>query len=481
MSFVQPRRLVGRLGIFILAAFAPKPLSAQCPSVESAHLIASDAATNDRYGSAVAIDGDTLVIGANQHRTARGAQAGAVYVYVRYGDGQWLPQAQITAADGHKTDLFGYSVAIAGDTILIGARYVDLGGLSNAGAAYVFVRASGGTTWTQQAKLTAADAADGANFGCSVALSGNTAVIGAFTDSAGFPQAGSAYVFARNGSAWSEQAKLVAADGAVGDELGYSVALDGDTAAIAAFSADIAPGTNNGAVYLFARDPGGSTWSQQQKLIASQTEAGASFGAGLAISGDTLIAGAPFQDGPSGFNEGAAYVYVRSGAIWEQRDLLAAPDPDGTGAFGLSVALAGSRAMIAAPYAQSDSSREAGTVYVFDRSADGTWEKSAKLSASDGAAFDVFGSAVATSGDTLVIGAENDDTASGFGTGSSYVFEVNCACAGDIDMDRDVDLSDLGLVLGAFGAGAGGDADGDGDTDLSDLGIVFSNYGQLCP
>lgn len=481
MSSARPQRLVGWLGPILFAAFGHTPVSAQCPSVESAHLIAGDAATNDRYGSAVAIDGNTLVIGANQHRTARGAQAGAVYVYVRDGNGQWMPQAQITAADGHKTDLFGYSVAIAGDTILIGARYVNLGGLSDVGAAYVFVRATGGTTWTQQAKLTAADAADGANFGYSVALSGNTAVIGAFMDNAGFPLSGSAYVFVRIGNTWSQQAKLIASDGALGDELGYSVAVDGDTAAITAFSADITPGTNNGAVYVFARDPGGPSWSQQQKLIASQTEAGASFGAGLAIAGDTLIAGAPFQDGSSGFSEGAAYVFVRSGAIWEQRDILVASQPDGTGAFGLSVALNGSRAAIAAPYAQSDTAREAGTVYVFDRSTNGGWEQTAKLSASDGAAFDVFGSAVAMSGDTLVIGADNDDTAFGFGTGSGYVFEVNCACAGDIDQDRDVDLSDLGLVLGSYGIGSGGDADGDGDTDLSDLGIVFANYGQPCP
>lgn len=206
--------------------------------------------------------------------------------------------AKLTASDGAAFDLFGNAVATSGDTALVGALHSDaISG--DSGSAYVFVRS--GNTWNQQVKLTPGDGAINDNFGRSLAISGDTAVIGAYNDDDNGTNSGSAYVFVRNGTTWSQQAKLTASDGAAGDRFGVSVAVSGDTAVVGSANDDD-DGTNSGSAYVFVRS--GTTWSQQAKLSASDGAPGDWLGYSVAISGETALVGA-FQDDDSGTYSGS--------------------------------------------------------------------------------------------------------------------------------------------------------------------------------
>ncbi|MGI8758559.1 MAG: Calx-beta domain-containing protein, partial [Acidimicrobiales bacterium] len=221
----------------------------------------------------------------------------------------WAQQAKLTAIDAAAGDRFGRSVAVSGDTAVVGA-YLDDDAFAgtDSGSAHVFTRT--GTTWAQQAKLTAIDAAAGDRFGRSVAVSGDTAVVGAPFDDPTDTDSGSAYVFTRTGATWAEQAKLTAADGAADDHFGRSVAVSGDTAVVGAhFDDDDDAGTDSGSAYVFTRT--GTTWAQQAKLTAADAAAYDYFGYSVAVSGDTAVVGARGDD-DAGLDSGSAYVFVPS-------------------------------------------------------------------------------------------------------------------------------------------------------------------------
>ena len=195
--------------------------------------MASDGAASDEFGVSVAISGDTLVVGAHGDND-NGTNSGSAYIFTRSGTLAWTQQAKLTASDGAADDEFGGSVAISGDTVVVGAVWNDDNG-TDSGSAYIFTRS--GTAWTEQAKLTASDGAADDNFGNSVAISGDTVVVGAWHDDDNGTDSGSAYIYTRSGTAWTEQAKLMASDGAADDEFGDSVAISGDTVVVGAFHA----------------------------------------------------------------------------------------------------------------------------------------------------------------------------------------------------------------------------------------------------
>ena len=265
--------------------------------------------------------------------------------------------AKLVASDGAVGDYFGYSVAVDGDTAVIGA-YGDGNYGTNSGSAYVFSRS--GSTWVQQAKLTAPDGASGDFFGVSVAVDGDTAVIGAHYDEDNGPGSGSAYVFSRISGTWAQQAKLKAPNWAAGSLFGYSVAVDGDTAVIGAYG-DYYYGTNSGAAYVFSRS--GSTWEQQAKITAPGGAANQYFGLSVAVDGDTAVIGA-FGDG-NYFNSGAAYVFSRSGGIWLQQAKLTASDEAAGDYFGWSVAVDGNTAAVIGVRYDDDKGTSSGSAYVF--------------------------------------------------------------------------------------------------------------------
>jgi len=375
---------------------------------EKFNLLASDASTGDYFGGSVSLDGNTAVIGA-RYDDDQGANSGSAYVFTNTGS-TWTQQAKLIASDGAAEDHFGWSVSLSGDTALIGARYDDDKGV-NAGSVYVFTRS--GTTWTQQTKLVASDGAAEDQFGCSVSMNDNTALIGAAWDDDQGASSGSAYVFTRSGTSWTQQAKLLATDGASEDRFGWSVSIDGNTGLIGA-AWDDDKGNDAGSAYVFTRS--GTSWTQQAKLLATDGAAGDSFGISVSFAGDTGLIGAAWDD-DKGNDAGSAYVFTRSGTSWTQQAKLLATDGAAGDSFGVSVSFNDKTTLIGA-YNDDDKGNDAGSAYVFTRS-DTTWTQQAKLLATDGAAEDYFGMSVSLSADTALIGAPQ---AGNNGVGSTYVF-----------------------------------------------------------
>ncbi len=286
------------------------------PTSEQAKLTASDGASSDFFGVSVSIssDGNTVLVGADQAAPSGKTQAGAAYIFTRSGT-TWSQQAKLTASDGASSVFFGVSVSISsdGNTVLIGAYQADHSGKSNAGAAYIFTRS--GTTWTQQAKLAASDSGYGDLFGHSVSISsdGNTALVGAYlADPSGKIDAGAAYIFTRSDTTWTQQAKLTASDGAYGDSFGISVSIssDGNTARIGAYLADLSGKNATGTTYIFTRSA--TTWTQQAKLTARDGAVNDRFGQSVSISSDgtTALVGVRNADPNGNINAGVAYIFV---------------------------------------------------------------------------------------------------------------------------------------------------------------------------
>jgi hypothetical protein len=308
---------------------------------QEAKLTAAAPAAGDHFGNAVGVSGDTIVVGARWDD-----DDGSAYVFTRSGI-TWSIQAILTADDAAADDLFGYSVAIDGDTIVVGAPSDDDDG-DLSGSAYVFTRS--GTTWTQEAKLTADDAAAGDLFGRDVGLSGDTIVVGAHGDDDDGALSGSAYVFTRSVTTWTQEAKLTADDAAAADEFGTVVSIDGDTLAISS-PHDYDDGLDSGSVYIFTRND--TTWTQEAKLAADDAGAGNHFGRSIGLDVDTVIVGAEL-DTPS-TDPGSVYIFTRSGTTWTQQAKHVSADAGAAGEFGISCAVSGTTLVIGASWADIDS------------------------------------------------------------------------------------------------------------------------------
>jgi hypothetical protein len=319
--------------------------------------------------------------------------AGAAYLFVRNG-ASFSEEQKVVVSDGAPNDYFGWSVSLHADRALIGAYAEN----DARGAAYVFVR--DGSSWTEEQKLVASDGAEGDNFGWSVSLAHDRALV---TASANDGVRGAAYVFVRDGSSWAEEQKLVASDGEPDDLLGYSAALGADRAVLGAPGKD----GSRGAAYVFVRS--GSSWSEQQKLVASDWESDDLFGCSVSLDGDRALLGAYWQDA----FRGAAYTFLRSDDTWTEEQKLVASDAADGHRFGNAVSLDGDRALIGA-YA-NDNAR--GAAYVFGRSG-GSWNEEQKLVASDGAPSDLFGWSVSLAAGRALVGAYYDDNL----RGAAYVF-----------------------------------------------------------
>lgn len=427
---------------------------------------ASNPGTGDGLGYSVALSGNTLAVGAYFESSAAvgvdgdqdnddASHAGAVYVFVRSG-ATWSQQAYLKASNTGSGDNFGRAIALSGDTLVVGAPQeasaaTGVGGnqadntAAGAGAVYVFVRS--GTTWSQQAYLKASNTNSFDAFGGAVALTGDTLAVGATGESSAATgvggsqtnndasSSGAVYVFTRTGSTWTQQAYVKASNTGAGDDFGAAVALSGDTLAVGATGeASAATGvggnqadnsaTSAGAVYVFTRTA--STWTQQSYVKASNTGAGDLFGNAVALAGDTLVVGAFGEaSAATGVNgdqadntalaAGAVYVFVRSSGTWTQQAYLKASNSGHDYEFGSAVALAGDLLVVGSMAENSGatgvggnqrdgSAPGAGAAYVFTRSAT-TWAQAAYVKSSNTGSDDGFGSAVAASADTLVVGA----------------------------------------------------------------------------
>ena len=369
------------------------------------------------YGYAVAISGDTAVVASFSGNKP-------AYVFVRSGSG-WIEQARLTPSDDNG-GVFGESVAIDKDTIVIGSPMPRPTDLNLVGAAYVFVRS--GSIWTQQQKLTSPNfqSSDLASFGEAVAVNGDTVAVAQDYSQ----QRGTVHIFGRSNSVWTSQQALVSPTAETETSrllFGYSLSMSGDTLAVGA------PEENNrdaniplaGAVYVFTRND--STFALQKKLTAPDPGQYGNFGGSVSVSGDDLVVGAVYA--PSMNLPGAAYVFARSGSIWTGPQKLVSSDAEPKDAFGLSVAISGDRLIVGSPI--SCFSRETSSdpiivsrpdaAYVFGRS-NGIWSEQQRLMASDTTLGDEFGRSIAIGPNNIIIGADHHGSDPNNAPGAAYTF-----------------------------------------------------------
>ena len=379
--------------------------------VEQAKFVTVANSANSRLGQSVGVSGTTVVAGA-PYASGPSQFAGVAQVYVTSNGISWSQQATLIAADPAPVDYVGWAVDISGDTLVLGSYGNNAGG-ADSGAAYVFTRS--GTTWTQQAKLVAADAAPGDGFGYSVGIDGDTIVVGAPLEDEAGGDAGAAYVFTRSGTTWTQQAKLVSSTIAPLDNLGAAVGIAGDSIVVGSPSADGPGAGQRGSANVFTR--AGGVWTEQAELLASDGATGDLFGNSVAIDGDAIAVGAPLDDDTAA-DSGSGYVFVRSGSVWSQQAKLVAGDPEAGDRFGFSIGIDGGRTVLGADR-EGIAGSQAGAAFVFDR-VGGLWSQTTKLLASDSEVGDQFGYSVDISG-RMAVGAHLDDDR-GNNAGAAYAF-----------------------------------------------------------
>jgi MYXO-CTERM domain-containing protein len=376
----------------------------------------------ERFGEAVALDGDTVVVGATGTVGASTVMQGAAYVY-RERSGFSL-EARFQGALGVANQDYGESVGLSGDVVVVGAPH-DVVGSLRPGAAYVYERH--GVDWTALPTLTASDGASNDEFGASVAIAGDTVVVGAPKASVSGAEArGAAYVFVRNGAGYVLRKKLVASDGLAADQFGGRVAISGSTVLVG----DQPFGSNpSGAAYVFERT--GTTFSAGQRLTPSRIAPGAFFGAGIALAGDQAVVTAYL-----GLRNGDrdAYLFVRGATGWVEKTRLtppaAAPDD-----FGFAAAVTDDRAFVVALQPTSAAGDVGvGAVHSFERTGS-TWTEGALITSSDDQPVDAFGWSIAASKRRLVVGAPLTDLAPGHQQGAAYIFEQDAPVPPDAGPD----------------------------------------------
>ena len=429
------------------------------PFIEDAKLTASDGLASDRFGAAVAVSGATIVVGANFDDVGANNSQGSAYVFVRP-PGGWtnaVQSAHLFASDGGVSDQFGESVAISGNTVVVGAHTA---GASSIGAAYVFVKPATGWSGnlTESARLVAANAPVSLQLGGAVAISGDTVVAGAPSFSGA---RGAAYVFTAPGGIWTgtvnESARLSASDAAVNDNFGGAVAVDGNTIVVGAQLDDIlAAGDDEGSAYVFVKPAAGwsGLLSQNAKLTASD---GATTGAvddnfanAVDVSGDTVVVGAAFDNVGANANQGSVYVFVKPAAGWaglltETAHLTGSTAAAPGGAndqFGTSVAISGGTVAVGALLGPGTSNPNYGSVTVYNKPAGGwvtTSTFNQKLVPADvSGTNNQFANAVDIDGSTIIAGRPIDSSVASQ-RGSAYVFTS----------DTGIQLSSLTLNSGS--------------------------------
>ncbi len=386
-------------------------------SLEDDKLTATNQNSSDYFGYSVSVSGNTAVIGTYLDDDA-GTDAGCAYIFNKVG-GEWTEIAKLTASDAVNNHWFGYSVAISGDVVVVGA-YRDNG---DQGAAYVFEQPmSGWVDMTETGKLTASDGAGSDKFGLSVAIANDDIVIGSPEDDDNGVNSGSVYVFEEPMTGWTsmtETVKLISSDGNGSDLFGFSVFIYDNTIVVGAHLQDEL-GTDAGAAYIFEQPVGGWVASTEDaKLTASDATGGDWFGYSVAISGDDVIVGASRENS----NTGSAYIFQKPSGNWVSTSSSTKVDAEtstGTDRFGYSVAISDGVAVVGVPYADH-SSMDQGSAVIF-RKVDGTWKHSLGtfvLKASDGTTDDRSGWSVSISGNTIFSGAFSS---TGFDHGAVYVY-----------------------------------------------------------
>ncbi len=397
--------------------------------IEEQKLTASDVGGSDRFGWSVSVDGSIVVVGARWDDCAAGTDCGSAYIYLFNGN-TWIGEQKLTASDAAQDTWFGWSVSVSDEVVVVGAPRNDCAAGAHCGSAYVY--RFNGSAWVEEQKLAASDAAPGDRFGTSVSVSGNAAVVGAYSDdcAAGI-YCGSAYIYRFNGSNWVQEQKLTASDAAQEDGFGVSVFVSGNVAVVGAHHHDCAAGINCGSAYVYRfNGPGGPGWVEEAKLTASDAAVQDDFGISVSVSGDVAVVGAYQDDCAAGLLCGSAYVYRFNGSIWIQEQKLIASDAAPDDQFGISVSVSGNVSVVGAYSDDCAGGIGCGSAYVY-RFNGSTWVQQTKLTASDEAVQDYFGISVSVSGDMAIVGALYDDCAAGADCGSAFVYAIAPDCNGN--------------------------------------------------
>jgi RHS repeat-associated protein len=382
---------------------------------------APDGAGGDNLGSSVAVSGTTAVVGADNKNGGQGA----AYIFGLVA-GAWTETAELPAALPAGRDFFGYSAAISGTTVVVGADNQP-GTYTGQGAAYVFTLNGG--TWTQTGELTALDGYYNDTFGASVGLSGaSTVVVGAPHRN---DYQGAAYIFTLSGGTWGQTQELT---GPAGDssekDFGTSVGVSGTTVAVGAPTDTVATNADEGAVYIYASAAG--TWTETQELDGIDSTQEDSFGQSVAIAGTSLVAGAPGHTTGGRFGQGAAYVFGLAGGTWSQTDELTATDGAGDDELGISVGISGLTVTAGASGHEVGGNANQGAAYVFTLGA-GSWTQTAELEdATGGGVDDFFGTSVGVAGTTVAVGAPEHAVGTNSEQGAVYIFSSVTLPAGAI-------------------------------------------------
>ena len=367
-------------------------------------LTANPPSAVEEFGCAVALSLDTAVVGARNG----GFDPGAAYVYVLTGSG-WTQHIRLDASDKTPLDHFGAAVAIDGDYVIVGAPD---GGDESQGHAYVFHRS--GSSWSEQGLLVASDSMPYGSFGRSVSISGDYIIVGAGK---------AAYIFHRDGSNWIEQAKLTAPPSISSlSDFGRSVSINGVHAVVGDTMGGAA--ANEGAACVFRQT--GTTWEFQAPLLtATDPVAYDRFGWSVAITGNYVIVGAPGASSGGADEAGGAYLFERSGSSWLVQSKLEPSDAHKVKRFGESVAISHNYALVGDP-GDNDTAPGSGAAYLFNRTGSSWSMFGPKISASDAALFDNFGSSVALNPPHILVGAPNaTDTVSHQGAAYAYPLQID--------------------------------------------------------
>ncbi len=461
----------------ILALACSLTQAQPCAPRETAIMVADDGDVADNYGWSVAIEGTTAVVG-SLNDDAVGSDSGSVYI-LSYDGNRWDQTQKLVATGIGSFDGFGDSVAISGDTIVIGSPGDDDAG-SGAGAAYVFTNIAG--VWTQTTKLVPPTLAGGDNCASEVDIDQDTIILSAMLTDSNGSNSGAAYIYRRIAGTWTYMTQLVPNDNAEFDRFGMDVAVSGSRVLISAPSDDDNGGSSTGSAYIFERD--GETWSQTHKLTASDADPDDQFGERLDLSNTTALIGSRYDNAPLG-NSGSAYIFEFDGSDWIEQPKLTAPDASSSDYFGQDVAIHNNRAIIGA-WGQNDPFGffNAGAAYAYSKT-NGVWSLDNKIVASDQEGSDFFGYAVAVSDDFAIIGADgNDDFWWGPDAGAVYMIEMNCQaqCPADFTNDGVLDFFDISAFLSAYSsADPAADFNGDTNFDFFDISAFLSAFAAGCP
>ena len=438
---------------------------------ESAILIASDAAENDRFGSNICISGDLAAV-ASTKNDDQGDDSGSVYLFHRQSDNTWLETAKLIPEDISTNDKFGSGISIDGDRMIIGAQYAMNNG-SRCGCTYIYERQSDGT-WLQQAKMVPWDGEGQDNFGDEVCLQGDLAIISNPRDDS---NSGSVRIHERQADGtWPETGRLDLGNGEPGQFFGQSISISGNALLVGAGGV----GEFTGAAYYYVRQADGQ-WLLEEVFMADDGDPGDQFGTSVHLHAGRAVIGA-FKDSDQASFGGSAYVFeCIPGGGWGQFAKLTAPATATEDYFGRCVRVLGNRILVGAE-GQDVAANNGGALYSFRHQLDGTWTHTATMTSSDASSGDLFGRSFDLMGTRVIAGSYVNDTSAGSNAGAAYIFDLEPlppTCHGDINGDASVDIEDLLAVLNEWNCDTlcSSDVDGNGAVNIDDLLDVVDAWG----